>query len=106
MRTREDYRHGWAQYRLGWIAVDVLAITWIPTMLFMFHISYDLTWVVAFFYVVLLTVLQLRLLAWRCPRYDNFFADNWLLNRIYWMRNCAHCGLPKYAKSNPDVKHF
>ena len=50
---------------------------------------------------VMYAVASTRFSRWRCPRCGKIFAGTWWYNRGFLVRNCSHCGLPKYAGSRP-----
>jgi Zn ribbon nucleic-acid-binding protein len=49
-------------------------------------------------YAVVIT----RFSRWRCPRCGRIFAGTWWYNKGLLVRNCFHCGLPKFAGSRPN----
>jgi Zn ribbon nucleic-acid-binding protein len=55
-------------------------------------------------YFLAMLIAGYRFTLWRCPRCGNTFTDWWRLNKGIFARRCVHCGLAKYASSNPEAR--
>jgi hypothetical protein len=107
MKADPAYEAQWQDYRrrsrLGLLLflgyVPGVALLGLPlTLLFSSGIP---ILVVAGAWMLALSVIGNRGLAWRCPRCgEHFFRGSWYYNSF--ARRCVHCGLPKWS-TDPDA---
>ena len=105
----EDYSANWQAYRklrnLWWLVFlaytpGAMAIALLGNYLFG---SFSLGYAAAMVWIVAFVILGTRLNTWPCPRCGKWFCATWWYSKSFFARKCVHCGLPKYANSNPDA---
>ncbi|MGD8353829.1 MAG: hypothetical protein PVJ01_06645 [Pseudomonadota bacterium] len=97
-----DYRNEWKSYRRRvWITAGAWAIP--PVMIYLSGAGGRLftglvcAWLLAF------TASMVWLFSFRCPRCQEWFFIRFPTNHPL-TRVCVHCGLPKHANKDPDLK--
>jgi len=98
-----NYREHWRRYRklrnlsvLLWAAYvpAVLTVTLLGSAIFN---SYTPGFVLGGAWLVVFLVVGIRFVHWPCPRCGQSFSGTWWSNKGLLAKECAHCGLPKFA---------
>jgi hypothetical protein len=105
---KSDYSSSWERLKKnqwiigGMFLVYIPAVTIVQSLLMQFFAIKNSSSVVAFLWILGTFYVSLRLSFFRCPRCGKPFFSTWIYHNSL-SRKCLHCGLPKYALSDPDA---
>ncbi len=99
MHQVKDYQKEWKSYRRR---VRTTMVAWVipPVMIYLLGVGGRLWIGLVCAWLLLFTASMMWLYSFRCPRCREWFFIKFPTNHPL-TKVCVHCGLPKYAMSDP-----